>query len=81
MVSTLFLTCVLLQCERYLYVVAGAALSSIALDLERTLEAGRNPEAGCDLHMPATIQMRTVVLGEVGGAEGAPVYMKKASTT
>lgn len=64
----------------YLEVVSGAALSSIALNLERTLEGGRNPEARSDHHVPATIQMRAVVLGVVGGADRAPVDVKKAST-
>lgn len=31
--------------------------------------------------MPATVQMRAVVLGVVRGAERAPVYMKKTSAS
>lgn len=44
-------------------------MGSIALNLEWTLEGGRNPEARGDHHMPAAIQMRAVVLGVVRGAE------------
>lgn len=76
----ILLGCVLIHYKCHLEVVSGAALSSVALNLERTLEGGGNPEARCDHHVPATIQVRAVVLGVVRAADQAPVYVKKAST-
>lgn len=70
-----------LSCVVYLQVVSWAASGSLALNLEGALEGDRNLEARRHLHMPATVQTWQVVLGVVGTAQHAPVYMQEATTT
>lgn len=69
------------MCCMYLQVVSRAALSSIALNLERTLEGDGSPEACGHHHMPATVQTGQVVVGVLRTAQHPSVYMQQAPTT
>lgn len=70
-----------IQIRPYLQIVSSAACRAKALHLEWAQESNRYSIARSHHHMPATVQVRLVVLRIMRGAENTSVCMEQASTS